>query len=234
MSELPWVRFFPSDWLAGTRGMSAAEAGVYISLIAMMYERGEPLVEDASRLARLCGASNSQFKKALENLVREAKIVRVEGGLWNNRVAKEAVYRSEKSDVAKRAAEIRWGKDKQNQSKNDAGALPSHCDGSAIQKPDIRNNKKAPSEPKKDLACRIPDDWQPDDLFALREGLSLDGAKREAAKFRDYWQAQPGAKGRKTDWTATWRNWVRKSVEDTSRRQPKQLSAYEQQQQRYF
>jgi len=29
------------------------------------------------------------------------------------------------------------------------------------------------------------------------------------ARFADYWRAQPGAKGRKSDWLATWRNWVR-------------------------
>jgi DNA-binding PadR family transcriptional regulator len=28
-------------------------------------------------------------------------------------------------------------------------------------------------------------------------------------QFRDYWIAVPGAKGRKADWFATWRNWVR-------------------------
>jgi len=33
--------------------------------------------------------------------------------------------------------------------------------------------------------------------------------------FRDYWIAQGGAKGRKADWDATWRNWVR-----NQRRQP--------------
>lgn len=29
-------------------------------------------------------------------------------------------------------------------------------------------------------------------------------------RFRDYWVAQPGQKGVKTDWLATWRNWVRR------------------------
>ena len=29
-------------------------------------------------------------------------------------------------------------------------------------------------------------------------------------EFRDYWISVPGAKGRKSDWTATWRNWCRK------------------------
>lgn len=28
-------------------------------------------------------------------------------------------------------------------------------------------------------------------------------------RFRDYWTAQPGQKGIKLDWAATWRNWVR-------------------------
>ena len=30
------------------------------------------------------------------------------------------------------------------------------------------------------------------------------------AKFCDYWAGTPGAKGRKLDWLATWRNWVRR------------------------
>ena len=34
-------------------------------------------------------------------------------------------------------------------------------------------------------------------------------AEREFAKFRDYWAGQPGAKGVKLDWDATWRNWCR-------------------------
>jgi hypothetical protein len=29
-------------------------------------------------------------------------------------------------------------------------------------------------------------------------------------EFKDYWIAQPGQKGVKTDWPATWRNWVRR------------------------
>lgn len=35
----------------------------------------------------------------------------------------------------------------------------------------------------------------------------------EAAKFRDYWVAQPGQKGVKLDWPATWRNWCRRAAE---------------------
>ena len=40
---------------------------------------------------------------------------------------------------------------------------------------------------------------------------------READKFRDYWLSVSGSKGVKLDWQATWRNWVRKALDDQRR-----------------
>ena len=36
----------------------------------------------------------------------------------------------------------------------------------------------------------------------------VDG-KTEHAQFTDWWTAKPGKEGRKLDWPATWRNWMR-------------------------
>jgi hypothetical protein len=36
---------------------------------------------------------------------------------------------------------------------------------------------------------------------------------RETEKFVDYWRAQPGQRGVKVDWPATWRNWMRRASE---------------------
>lgn len=58
---------------------------------------------------------------------------------------------------------------------------------------------------------RLPADWRPSDIevqFCKTERPDLD-PKKTAERFVDYWLAQPGAKGVKLDWTATWRNWVR-------------------------
>lgn len=33
-------------------------------------------------------------------------------------------------------------------------------------------------------------------------------------RFCDYWRAQAGARGRKVDWIATWRNWMRRASDD--------------------
>lgn len=180
MSKMPWVRFFPSDWLGGTRGMSAVETGVYITLIATMYERGEPIPEDHSRLARLCGASNSAFKKALETLLDEGKITRVDAGLWNDRVEKEQVYLSEKSEVGSKAARARWDrKDNKNNGDYDANALQTQSAGNANQKPDtiisssLRSEDSAGASPKKKS--------QPDvEAFKSRVSAVLDGERVEA------------------------------------------------------
>lgn len=39
----------------------------------------------------------------------------------------------------------------------------------------------------------------------------------ETQKFVDYWRGRSGKDGTKTDWLATWRNWMRKAQEDTQR-----------------
>jgi hypothetical protein len=60
-------------------------------------------------------------------------------------------------------------------------------------------------------ATRLPQDWAlPDEWrdWAASERKDLDPIKT-AEQFRDYWAAKPGKDGRKTDWQATWRNWVR-------------------------
>ena len=69
---------------------------------------------------------------------------------------------------------------------------------------------------------RMPADWTPDYVgiqFCKTERPDLDPAKT-ADRFRDYWIAQPGAKGVKLDWTATWRNWVRNESAPAKQQQP--------------
>lgn len=65
---------------------------------------------------------------------------------------------------------------------------------------------------------RLPAYWFPSESefqFCKTERPDLDPAKT-ADRFRDYWLAQPGAKGVKLDWTATWRNWVRNETRSAS------------------
>jgi hypothetical protein len=54
-----------------------------------------------------------------------------------------------------------------------------------------------------------------DDMFAwaTANGATPDLIASETEKFMDYWPAQPGARGVKLDWQATWRNWIRRATE---------------------
>lgn len=74
---------------------------------------------------------------------------------------------------------------------------------------------KPASKPSKARGTRLPDGWQPDQALAdwTRANAPAAANALEVDRFRDYWTAQPGAKGRKTDWAATWRNWARRCQE---------------------
>jgi uncharacterized protein YdaU (DUF1376 family) len=76
---------------------------------------------------------------------------------------------------------------------------------------------------------RLPGDWRPDPVDAgFADKLGLD-PERVADGFRDYWHSKPGAAGRKTDWSATWRNWCRRDaerVQQTRARQPESKAAW--------
>lgn len=62
---------------------------------------------------------------------------------------------------------------------------------------------------------RLPDKWTPpvDDWVFARDLIGDQRARAELAKFTDHWKQQPGQRGVKLDWSATWRNWVRRAAE---------------------
>jgi hypothetical protein len=81
----------------------------------------------------------------------------------------------------------------------------------------VSSNQESKKESKREAnrGSRLPDDWQPspEDRDAAIAALGAGRAADELAKFRDHWKAQPGSKGVKSDWQATWRNWYRRAVE---------------------
>jgi hypothetical protein len=73
-------------------------------------------------------------------------------------------------------------------------------------------------------ATRLPKDFMPDEKMrewfaAAKLGQVIDG-KVEHEKFCDYFAGAPGERGRKVDWPATWRNWMRTAAERADRRRP--------------
>ncbi|MBX4335669.1 DUF1376 domain-containing protein [Bartonella raoultii] len=104
---------------------------------------------------------------------------------------------------------------------------------SSENQPPIHEQENVPKKAKRvktDRGCRLPADFEPDYDFALAEGLPPERVKVEIAKFRDYWRSKAGANAAKTDWQATWRNWVRNSKKYEINQQGKNYGNYTQKQ----
>lgn len=66
---------------------------------------------------------------------------------------------------------------------------------------------------------RLASDWSlpPDWLqWAMDEfpGMPREYAVQQADTFRDYWCSKAGTAATKIDWQGTWRNWIRRAVEE--------------------
>jgi hypothetical protein len=74
---------------------------------------------------------------------------------------------------------------------------------------ETETEKKVESARKRGV--RLHEDWvaTAEDWQAALDKLGIAGATVEVDKFRDYWKAQPGQRGVKLDWNATFRNWIR-------------------------
>jgi len=110
------------------------------------------------------------------------------------------------------------------------GAIPETETETKTEK---ETKTKTETKQKAQTASRLPDNWQPnvDQIeYCKLNRPDLDW-KVVSDSFRDYWIAQPGIKGRKTDWFATWRNWVRNqrrydtytNAKDKSRREAMEI-----------
>lgn len=137
----------------------------------------------------------------------------------------EILADTSEADEARRAAQRE--RTRRHREKRDCNVTETSlsCDGNAppeVSPAPLPNPKENPPKGgQKKRATRIPDDFEPDTDWAVTQGLTLSQAQAEAAKFRDYW-ASKGANATKTDWQATWRNWVRSALErlPTSRASP--------------
>lgn len=201
MNGLPYYKAYPRDFIEGTIGMPFEVKCAYRVVLDLVYMQGGNLPDDPRYISGLLGCSIRKWKTIRDELVQTGKLI-VSGEFLTN-------YRavSELETLAKH---------QQKQAENASGPRKNKD----LQKP-RQNHTEPEPEPKKETpkgvsgkrATRLPEDWEPDRVFATREGLPPAEINLEADKFRDYWRALPGQKGVKADWPATWRNWVRRAAE---------------------
>ncbi len=208
-----YYSFHVGDYAVDTRHLTLLEDLAYRRLIDLYYTREMPIPLDVEEAARRIGMRDhvDEVKTVLGDFFQAS-----DDGYRHKRCDEEIAAYKAKADRAKTANNRRWSdkryepalksdlkSDTTSDLKSDANQIPTNN-----QEPITNNQEKKEREQR---ATRLPADWSPTDEQVLFCKLNRPDLKHSevSVRFRDYWIAQPGAKGRKTDWDATWRNWVR-------------------------
>jgi uncharacterized protein YdaU (DUF1376 family) len=194
------------DYLKDTSHLSALEDGIYRRMLDLYYVSEKPLPLNIDGLYRLVRARTREEKNAVDTVLAEF-FVRSDMGWRQARCEREILKAQEKSGKAKASAQKRWHCD------GNANAMRTHSEGNApithIPLP-ISHNPKGERQ-QRSRGSRLPPEWKPSEIleaWATKERPDLD-IPQTVAKFKDHWTAAPGSKGVKSDWEATFRNWVR-------------------------
>jgi hypothetical protein len=101
--------------------------------------------------------------------------------------------------------------------------VSGHPDPTRPDPTPITSNEVIKERPAK-RGSRLSTEWLPSSasIAKAREDAPAVDHQAEHATFVDYWIAQPGQRGVKTDWDATWRNWMRRKQGDVKTRPSKQ------------
>lgn len=216
-----WYKMNPVDWNEGTNSLSLEQEAAYLRICNAIYIAGGPISNNAFVVAGLLRCNDRKAKRIVSELVEAGKLTIEDGSICNRRALDEVSARNRLTvgrESAGRRGGIESGKSRRKPLKNnETGEANASSKTKQIREDKSREDvKEEPNGSSKKIGSRLPEDWEPDRVFATREGLSASDINREADKFRDYWRGMTGQRGVKADWAATWRNWVRKAVEGKS------------------
>jgi uncharacterized protein YdaU (DUF1376 family) len=216
-----YYQFHIGDYRADTAHLSNDEDLAYRRLLDMYYDLEKPIPTDTEWVSRRLRLDTDVVLRVLKDF-----FLLQENGWFHGR-CDEVITQYHSMAEKNRENGKRGGRPKKTQWDTDGNQLDTNSqpDGKATNKQEpITNNHKTLTSVERTRATRLPENWQPNDdmmQFCKTERPELQ-MKDVADSFRDYWIAVPGAKGRKADWNATWRNWVR-----NQRAQPGAFKPYE-------
>lgn len=99
MAALPHMALYPSDYLADTAHLSTLEHGAYLLLIMAYWTRGEALLDNDARLARIARISEPEWMTIRDTV---GEFFTIENGLWvHNRIERELDRARSKVDQAR-------------------------------------------------------------------------------------------------------------------------------------
>jgi uncharacterized protein YdaU (DUF1376 family) len=225
--EMPWFKFFPDDFLKGVRGLSLEERGAYMTVLAMMYDRGGAIPDDERWICGNLGCDVRVWRRIKDRLSRLGKIIPdKDGTIANRRVLEEVTSAAAIAEVRRKSgiaggyqSAISRRQSLKTNENVEANASPSAA-------PILRSSEEdTPLSPPRgaERGRKIPDDWAPDDAlrnYAADLGLSLSETDAAASDFVAYWLGRTDRTARKTagGWRQTFQTRLRAIVTSTKLR----------------
>ena len=202
------------DYAEATAHLSFVEDAAYSRLMRKCYATEKPLPADIKQVQRLVGARTKEEREAVIAVLDEFWELR-EDGYHNARCDAEIARFKDKQRKAKASAEARWSHTDRNANASQ-NAMRTHSEGNALQTPDTIPKEENPP------ASRVPPTASPRPARKCPPGFEVTlelvqwaqanapgvDVQLETAKFLDHTFATA-----RSDWTGTWRNWIRKAAE---------------------
>ena len=218
-----YYRRYVGDYLKKTIRLTMAGHGAYGLMLDYYYAEEKPLPLDMDDVYTIAHAANSEDRKVVEKVL-SAYFKRREDGFHNQRADEEIAAAKQARVNGRKGGRPITGMETGTQTGMETGHITEQggeAGGGSVHPPTTNHQPpsfnlqeptaKPPKVKSAGRGSRLPAAWEPDAeqvKFCRQERPDLLPAAT-AARFRDYWIAQPGAKGVKLDWSATWRNWVR-------------------------
>jgi len=209
----PSFQFYPSDWLRDTalRSCSTGARGLWIDMICFMHE-GNPYghlkvgnkVILPANLASMVGATLHEVEGWLEEL-RQAGVYELAetGEIFSKRMVRDELLRNKRAEGGKLGGNpsLKVNLKVIPKVENKVKQIPTPSSSSSSSSSNSIKALRLPAN------FEMPVEWK---QWARAERSDID-VNMEAESFKDYWLSKGGKDSCKTDWQATWRNWVRRA-----------------------
>lgn len=234
MTEHRWSKFWWADYEGddALRVVSLAAQGLWMRMLCAMH-KGTPYGHltingkqpTTRQIALMASTTEREATKLIAELEEAGVFSRADDGtIFNRRMVRDKAVSEKAREDGKRGGNPALKPEPTGgvNPPDKGGAYTLEAEAEAEERTTLTGGsapRPAARPPRSSMGSRLPPDWLPvEPGYAGATHATLE-------RFRDYWTAQAGARGRMVDWDATWRNWCRRDAENRTTRPGAKTSA---------